>query len=171
MMRSTLATIVVSGIAALSATSLASGTAEAGGTDWDKDWTALTVSHTGAWGTHTSPSRVDAMIGAMADCRENAKVTGSGCGARITTVRAGWSAAYVCGTETFIVIGATFAEVNAAAVNREIELREIEQAVSGPCRRLVAIGPNGEPAASETLSEVLPLIPDRPEVAGSEDLH
>jgi hypothetical protein len=171
MKKSSLNTILVIGIATLSVLNLGAGTAKAGSTVWDKDWTALTVSRTGAWGTRTSPSRFEAMIGAMADCRENAGVSGSGCGSRITTVRAGWSAAYACGTETFIVTEASLGEIRAAAINREIELREIERVEIGQCQRLIVIGPDGEAATPQMLSEVLPLLPEQPEIAASEQMH
>ena len=171
MLKSKLTTSFVAGLATLYAFSLGGGSANAGSGDWDRDWTALTVAHTGAWGTHTSPSRVDAMIGAMAECRERAGVAGSGCGSNIATVRGGWSSAYACGTETYIVTGRTLAETHVAAINREIELREIERIELGECRRLVAIDPTGEPATSAMLSDPMPLIPERPEVAASENIH
>ena len=161
MMKSTLTSILAS-TAAVVLTSLTAitGDAHASGDDWDKDWTALTVSHTGSWGTHTSPSRVEAMIGAMTQCREKAAVAGSGCGAHITTVRSAWSLAYACGSETFISTGSTYAEANAAAIHREIELVQIERIAIASCRRLVAIGPDGQLASSNMLSEIMPVIPE-----------
>jgi hypothetical protein len=147
------------------------GTAKAASQDWDKDWTALTVSNSGAWGTYTSASRIDAMIGAMAQCRENAGIEGSGCGSRVTTVRAGWSAAYDCGSETFIVTAGTFADARVAAINREIELKQIERIDIGDCRPLVVIGPDGQPASHSVLSQVIPLIPEPVDVADFEKLQ
>ena len=110
-------------------------------------------------------------MGAMTECRENAKVSGSGCGSSITTVRRNWSVAYACGSETFIVTGATLVETRVAAINREIELRDFERMELGECRRLVAIGPDGQPATSAALSEVIPLLPERPDVTASENMH
>ncbi len=167
MMKSTLTSILATAAATLVSLTAITGNAHAAGDDWDKDWTALTISSTGAWGTQTSRSRVEAMMGAIILCRENAGATGSGCGAHITTVRAAWSVGYACGSETYISTGATYAEASAAAVNREIELRQVEQIEIGACRRLVAIGPDGKPASQSMLSQVLPVIPDLTEPRAS----
>jgi hypothetical protein len=158
--------------AAAFTTVLNGGAAFAAGDDWEKDWTALTVSSNGAWGTHTSPNRIEAMIGAMAQCRDRAGVAGSGCGSHIATVRAGWSLAYACGSETFIVTGTTLAEARRAAINREIELREVERVEEiALCSHLVAIGPDGELASSAMLSELLPFVPESSSATTSENLH
>jgi hypothetical protein len=161
MRNSKLASILIAGAATLVAANALTGSVNASGDDWEKDWTALTISSTGAWGAYTSPSRIEAMIGAMAQCRENAGVAGSGCGSHIATLRGGWSVGFACDSETYISTGSTYAEANAAAIQREIELRQLQQVDIGACRRLVAIGPDGQQASQQMLSEVLPIIPER----------
>ena len=92
MTKSTLAAILASTIAAASALHIAAGAARAGGNDWDHDWTALTVSSSGTWGSATHASRTTAMMQAMAECRERAGASDSGCGSHTTTVRGAWTA-------------------------------------------------------------------------------
>jgi hypothetical protein len=63
-----------------------------------------------------------------------------------------------CGSISIIVTGRTYTEARAAAIHREIELREIELVDVDVCTRIVAIGPDGEPVSPQMLSEVLPAI-------------
>lgn len=170
MTKSTLAVRLASTIVAASALGITAGNAYAGGQDLDRDWTALTVASNGAWGSATHVSRTTAMVQANAKCRERAGEA-AGCGSHTATVRGSWVVACVCGSETFIVTARTFGEAHVAAVNQEIELRDFERVETGDCRRIVAIGPDGTPAGRETLSAVVPLIPEAPTVSSSESMH
>ena len=171
MTTSTLAAILASTIAAAFALGIAAGAAQAGGDDWDQDWTALTVSSSGTWGSATHASRTTAMMQAMAQCRERAGASASGCGSHTTTVRGAWTVAYACDAETFIVTARTFSEAHVAAINQEIELRDFERVEIGACRRIVTIGPDGTPAPAQALSSVVPMIPEAPTISASENIH
>ena len=162
--------IIASAIAAASVFGIASGAAYAGAIDWDRDWTALTISSNGAWGSATHASRTTAMMQAMAQCRERSGGAG-GCGSNTTTVRGAWTVAYACGSETFIVTARTYREAHFAAINQEIELRDFERLEIGDCHRVVAIGPDGLPASADALRQVVPLIPESTAISASENMH
>jgi hypothetical protein len=128
--------------------------ANAADNNWDKNWIAVTVGNGAAWGLATSRSRSTAIASAIADCRTRSTVAGSGCGARTSTVRSGWTLAYACGTTSFIVTADTLADARAAAINRDIDLREIRRLALPVCDLVVAVGPAGRPATSNELSEL-----------------
>ncbi len=165
------ATRLAATIAAATVLGIAASAAHATGDDWDKDWTALTVSSGAAWGSATHASRTTAMMQANAQCRERAGAASGGCGSHTATVRGGWMVAYACGTETFIVTARTFAEAHGAAINQEIELRDFERVEIGDCRRIVAIGPDGKPAPADAWSAVVPLIPEAPTISAADNMH
>lgn len=170
MMKPSLAALLATTVAANAVLGLAGSAAHAGGEDWDNDWTALTVSSTGAWGSATHASRTAAMMQAMAQCRDRAGAS-SGCGSHTTTVRGAWTVAYACGAETFVVTGRTFQDAHFASISQAIELREFQQIEIGDCRRIVAIGPDGSPAPEQALIAVVPVIPESLPLAASENMR
>jgi len=170
MTKSTLAALLATTVAANAVLGLAGSAAHAGGEDWENDWTALTVSSIGSWGSAMHASRTTAMMQAMAQCRERAGAS-TGCGSHTTTVRGAWTVAYACGAETFVVTARTFQDAHFASINQEIELRDFEGVEIGDCRRIVAIGPDGSPAPEQALSTVWPLIPESLPFAASENMH
>ena len=147
------AAAVVVGLA-LTATGRAATTKE----DWEHDWVALTVARNGTWGTAINGNLTRAMMQAIRDCSRKSGPIGNDCGAEITTVRAAWSLAYLCGDYTFIANGTSSAEAREAAIHRAIDLKEILGLDLPPCSLVVGVGPDGREPPPGTLHEVLPVI-------------
>jgi hypothetical protein len=59
-----------------------------------------------------------------------------------------------CGPTHFIVSADTFADARAAAIYRDIDLREIRRLDLPVCDLVVAVGPTGRPATPSELSEL-----------------
>ena len=104
--------------------------------------TVLTLASDGAWGTATESSTSRAIAFAIRDCKMMSRRV-LGCGAKFTTVRAGWSVAVLCGDETIIAAAALLADAERLAINREIELRNIYRRNMPPCVRVATVNSNG----------------------------
>ena len=114
----------------------------AGESEWEQDWTVLTLASDGTWGV-ASDSIIDRAIAvALRDCRAKSKVSND-CGGRFSTIRAGWTLAMQCGTETIIAAEQRLADAESAAHDREIELRTVYRRAMPSCARIVAISPRG----------------------------
>jgi hypothetical protein len=104
--------------------------------------TVLTLASDGAWGTATEASTGRAIALAIRDCKSMSR-RALGCGAKLTTVTAGWSVAVLCGDETIIRAAAQLADAERMAIEREIELRNVYGRNMPPCVRVVTVNPNG----------------------------
>ncbi len=146
-------------LAAAAAAGLAAAQARAefGRPDWDYDWVAMTVAQNGAWGLAVNANVTRAMVGAIQDCRRKSASVGNDCGAEITTVRAAWTIAYVCGEYAFIANANadTAADARVAAIERAADLAQILGFEIEPCRLLVAVSEEGKPAAATGSREIL----------------
>ncbi len=152
-------TLKLAAVVALAAIVLATASrAVADREDWEHDWVALTVARNGTWGAATNGNLTWAMMQAIRECSRKSGPIGNDCGAEITTVRAAWSLAYVCGDYTFIANGSTSAEARAAAIHRAIDLKDILGLELPPCALVVGLGPDGEMPPPGTLNAVLPVI-------------
>ena len=104
--------------------------------------TVLTLASDGAWGTATESSTGRAIAFAIRDCKAMSRRV-LGCGAKFTTVRAGWSVAVLCGDETIIAAATQLADAERMAIKREIELRNVYRRNMPPCVRVATVNPNG----------------------------
>ena len=122
--------------------------------DWEADWVVLTVAQNGAWGSATDATRGVAIASANRACRQTAGTRGGDCGSSFTTTRAQWSLAYACGDTTYIVTGKSPGDAQRAAINTEIEFRQVQGMDLALCSLLVAIGPDGQPDLKRAQSEI-----------------
>ena len=104
--------------------------------------TVLTLASDGAWGTATEYPTGRAIALAIRDCKAMSRRV-LGCGAKFTTVRAGWSVAVLCGDETIIAAATQLADAEHMAIKRENELREVYRRNMPPCVRVATVNPNG----------------------------
>jgi hypothetical protein len=110
--------------------------------DWRKDWTVLTLASDGAWGAATEGSVNRAIASAVNACRAKSLPL-SDCGAKLVSIRAGWSIGLLCGEETIIAAAKERAQAEHRASERENELRQVHRRDMPPCMRVVTINPNG----------------------------
>jgi len=110
--------------------------------EWALDFTVLTMSPDGAWGTATDPRINRAIFLAISNCKAMSGAA-LGCGAYSTTIRGGWSLGIRCGRENIIVADRNLAEAEHRAHKREIELRTHYVPAMPPCARVVTVDPNG----------------------------
>ena len=80
--------------------------------------TVLTLASDGAWGTATEYPTGRAIAFAIRDCKAMSRRV-LGCGAKFTTVRAGWSVAVLCGDETIIAAATQLTDAERMAIKRE----------------------------------------------------
>jgi hypothetical protein len=120
--------------------------------DWMHDFTVLTVFNE-AWGVATDPDINRAIAHAIANCKA---MSGPelGCGARFTSVRAGWSLGIRCGRETVIAADKDFSEAERRAAWREADLRAHYQPQMPACVRVVTIDPTGRSVTPERAREL-----------------
>jgi hypothetical protein len=104
--------------------------------------TVLTMAPDGAWGTATEITTSLAIARAIGNCKAMAK-SEIGCGASSTTIRAGWSLGFRCGSENIVVAAKDLAEAEQAAAHRERELRQIYVPDLPACVRVVMVDPAG----------------------------
>lgn len=107
-----------------------------------EDMTVLTLASDGAWGAATETYANRAIVLAIRACKAMSKRE-LGCGAKFTTIRAGWSVALLCGHETIIKAAMLRADAERAPTEREIELREVYHRDMPPCARVVTVKPDG----------------------------
>jgi hypothetical protein len=88
--------------------------------DWMHDFTVLTMAPDGAWGVATEPFVNRAIANAIARCKA---MSGKdlGCGAYMTSIRAGWVLGIRCGRQNIIVADRDLAEAERRALRREGE--------------------------------------------------
>src|SRR5688572_29802419 len=134
-------------------------TCAATGDDWQKDVTVLTIAPDGTWGAATEGSIGRAIANAIGDCKSRYRRE-IGCGHQLTSVRAGWSLVMRCGNENIIVAAGTLVEVEQAAINREVELRQVYVPDMPPCIRVVSVDPQGTIVAPN-VAELVGMVMNR----------
>jgi hypothetical protein len=110
--------------------------------------TVVTLARDGSWGVATAASQGEAIAAAIRDCQAMAGAV-TDCGAQFTTTRRGWVIANLCGDHKIIVAAKTRQEAEAAALSREIGLRQIYVSALPPCQRVVIVDSSGAVAATE----------------------
>jgi hypothetical protein len=107
----------------------------------DADWTVLTMSPDGAWGTATDGYLNHAIATAIARCRT---MSGQalGCGAYQVSVQHSWALGMRCGRENILATGATLAKAAENGRLREAERRNHQPAM-GVCRQVAIVSPDG----------------------------
>jgi len=123
--------------------------------DWMHDFTVLTM-FGDAWGSATGPHLNQAIAHAIANCRAMSRGT-LGCGAYLTSIRAGWSLGIRCGRENIIVADRDLAEAERRALRRESELRTQFVRDMPECVRIVTVDPSGR------------IVPPRPQIESTAD--
>src|SRR5262245_7085618 len=114
-----------------------------------EEWLALTLAPDGTWGAAASDNINAAIGGAIAQCtkrsqRPPASITG--CGALLRLARNGWGIAEICGTYWHVSIEPTLDEAELSLQAWKLSLK-YEHGIALPeCRRVVTVGPDGEPA-------------------------
>jgi hypothetical protein len=109
--------------------------------------TVVTLASKGAWGVATAGSTGEAIAAAVRACRAMARAP-TDCGARLTTTRGRWVIANLCGDHPIIVGADTRQEAEAAALEREIQVRRVYVPGLPPCRRVLTVDPAGAVAVT-----------------------
>jgi hypothetical protein len=116
--------------------------------DWDQDWTVVTMAHNGSWGIGTHRHLTSALASAINDCRAMSTTT-SDCGAESVSSRGGWVLGLRCGDYIILASASDLKEAAAAALNREIDLKELYVPDLPPCRRVLTVNPHGVATATD----------------------
>jgi len=130
--------------------------------DWQKDFTVVAIAPDGTWGVATEPFINRAIANAIADCK-NKYQSKIGCGSRITSIRGGWSIGKRCGDRSIFVAEESLAKAEQAAINREIELRQLYAPDMPPCVRVMSVDPNGDVVAPD-VAGLLRIVMERQDV-------
>jgi hypothetical protein len=106
------------------------------------DWTVVTMSPDGSWGSATESSTGQALAKAIRNCKA---MSGRqiGCGAQSRAIQGGWVLAVRCGDRNILVAEKRLADAELGARLRETELREFYAPDLAPCRRVFTIDPRG----------------------------
>jgi hypothetical protein len=109
--------------------------------------TVVTLAHDGSWGVATAGSTGEAIAAAVRACRAMAREP-TGCGAHLATTRGRWVIASLCGDRPILVSADTREDAEAAAIEREIEVRRAYVPELPPCRRVLSVDPAGAVATA-----------------------
>jgi hypothetical protein len=113
--------------------------------------TVVTLARDGSWGVATAGSTGEAIAAAVRACRAMA-VAPTDCGAQFTTARGKWVIANLCGDHQIIVGARARADAEAAAIDRELQTRQVYVPDLPCCRRVLTVGPNGVVLPSQAVS-------------------
>jgi len=102
----------------------------------------VTLARDGSWGVATAGSTGEAIAAAVRTCRAMAAVP-TDCGAQFTTTRSKWVIANLCGDHQIIVGARARANAEAAAIERELQVRQLYVPGLPRCRRVLTVDPNG----------------------------
>jgi hypothetical protein len=116
--------------------------------DWDQDWTVVTMAHNGSWGIGTHRHVTSALASAISDCRAMSTTT-SDCGAESVSSRGGLVLGLRCGDYIILASARDLKEAETAALNREIDLKELYVPDLPPCRRVLTVNPYGVATAAD----------------------
>ena len=106
------------------------------------DWTVVTMARDGSWGVATASSLNHAIPAAIRDCRAM-RGTPNGCGAQFEAIRTGWALGSLCGDHRIIATGSSLRDAEAAARQRETDVRRQYVPDLQPCRRVLIVEPGG----------------------------
>jgi hypothetical protein len=116
--------------------------------DWNQDWTVVTMAHNGSWGIGTHRSVTSALARAIDECRAMSTET-SDCGAESVSSRGGWILGLRCGDYMILASANDLKDAEAAALYREIDLRELYVHDLSSCRRVLTVNPHGVATAAD----------------------
>jgi hypothetical protein len=102
----------------------------------------VTLARDGSWGVATAGSTGEAIAAAVRTCRAMAAGP-TDCGAQFTTTRSKWVIANLCGDHQIIVGARARANAEAAAIERELQVRQLYVPGLPRCRRVLTVDPNG----------------------------
>jgi len=106
--------------------------------DWERDWTVVTMTLNGSWGMGTDQYLNAATAAAVRDCKT--KSNGSNdCGAKIATIKKGWILGMLCGDYRILVTANDREEVEAAAREREFDLKMHYVPDLPTCRQVLVV--------------------------------
>jgi len=110
--------------------------------DWDHDWTVVTMARDGSWGVGIDRHMAGANAAAVRECRAMSS-GGSDCGAEFAAIRAGWIIGLRCDDHRILVAGKELKEAETAAINREIDLKQLYVPDLPACHRVLTVDPRG----------------------------
>jgi hypothetical protein len=108
--------------------------------DWEKDWTVVTMARDGSWGVGIDHHIAGANAAAIRECKAGG---GSDCGAEFAATRGGWIIGLRCDDYRILVAGKDLREAEAAALYREIDLKQLYVSDLPSCHRVLTVDPRG----------------------------
>jgi hypothetical protein len=109
----------------------------------DQDWVVATLARDGSWGVGTDHQLGAANAAAVRDCKAMSGGE-SGCGAEFAAAKRGWIIGLRCDGYHILVAERELKDAEVAAINREIDLKQIYVRDLPPCHRVLTISPRGE---------------------------
>jgi len=130
-----------------------------------EQWLALTLAPDGTWGAAARDNSSAAIAGAVAQCAQRSPrrpIAITGCGALLRLARDGWGIAEICGTHWYVSVEPKLGEAETSLQAWKLSLK-YEHGIALPeCRRVVTVGPDGEPAEYQTVQgRSTAAVPDR----------
>jgi hypothetical protein len=110
--------------------------------DWDRDWTVVTMARDGSWGIGIRPHIGQANAAAIRECRTMSS-GGSDCGAEFAATRDGWIIGLRCDDYRILVTAKELKDAETAALDREIDLKQLYVPDLPACRRVLTVDPRG----------------------------
>src|SRR5215470_1417516 len=120
-----------------------------------EEWLALTLTPDGTWGAAAGDNTNAAIAGAIAQCAERSPrppTSITGCGGLLRLARNGWGIAEICGTHWHVSVEATLDEAELSLRAWKLSLEYEHGIVVPECRRVVTVGPDGQPAEYQPVS-------------------
>jgi len=114
-----------------------------------EQWLALTLAPDGTWGAAASDNTSATMAGALSQCAKRSRrppTSITGCGSLLRLARDGWGIAEICGTHWHVSVEPTLAEAELSVHAWKLFLKYEHGTALPKCRRVVTVGPDGEPA-------------------------
>jgi len=114
-----------------------------------EQWLALTLAPDGTWGAAAGDNTDAAMAGAIAQCAKRSPrppTSINGCGASLRLARDGWGIAEICGTYWLVSVEPTHDEAELSLRAWKLSMKYQHGIALPECRRVVTVGPDGEPA-------------------------
>jgi hypothetical protein len=116
--------------------------------DWERDWTVVTMTLDGSWGIGTDQYLNAATAAAVRDCKAKSKGSND-CGAKLATTKKGWILGMLCGDYRILVTANDREEVEAAAREREFDLKMHYVPELPTCRQVLVVEPVQAATASQ----------------------
>jgi hypothetical protein len=112
-----------------------------------EQWLALTVAPDGTWGAAAAGSVNNAMVRAIAQCKDRSPArqdSMTGCGALLRTAQNGWGVAEICGTHRHVSVERTLADAEFYLRAWKLSMQYEYGVKLAECRRVVTVGPDGD---------------------------